>query len=173
MVMKQSSVGVRRGGWRWFLSVCVASLVLGVASGTPELAQAAQSLHTPYIVRDDYGGSVKERSQMIRRLERDQYRVEIRGKYCFSSCTMMLGIQGVCVQANTVFGFHGPSRQGVRLSEKQFEQVSQLIASYYPPRLRGWYLREARFTLNALHVRTGADLIAMGIVEQCDRRVSG
>lgn len=154
--------------WKRWLSLC---FTVSLAFETPNPAHAAQP--SPYIVYSDYGGSVTERSDFIRRLERDKSRVEIRGRHCLSSCTMMLGVKGVCVQANTIFGFHGPSRQGVPLPKAQFEQASQFIASHYPPQLRRWYLSEARFSLNSLYVRTGAELISAGIAKQCGPRITG
>lgn len=155
--------------WKHWLALCFA-VSTALTFGSSESARAAQP--GSYIIYSDYGGSVAERSDFIRKLERSRSRVEIRGKYCLSSCTMMLGLKGVCVQSNTIFGFHGPSRQGARLPKVQFERASQFIASYYPPRLRRWYLSEARFTLDNLHVRTGADLIASGIVKQCEPRLT-
>lgn len=122
----------------------------------------------PYIVRDDHGGSVQRRLDDIGALHASGRSVEIRGLVCHSSCTMLLGLEQVCVQPHTQFGFHGPSRNGAPLKMAEFEAVSQIIASHYPPDLADWYLSVARHSLDRLHFLTGADLIARKVARPCD-----
>lgn len=152
--------------------VMLVTALVAVGQG-PQGAHAAQPLQgavavVPHVVFDDYGGSVRDRYYTIRALRRAGRPVEIRGKVCYSSCTMMLGLKDICVRPETVFGFHGPSRWGAPLPRDQFDRASRIIASQYPPALRSWYMNKARFTLSGLHLRTGAELIAMGLVSRCD-----
>lgn len=61
----------------------------------------------PYVVKWTGGGSL---AKFEKRFTAMQDRpVEIRGKACASSCTMWLSHPNVCIEPQTVFGFHGPS----------------------------------------------------------------
>ncbi len=157
------------------LALATVLTVLMIAPGhaAPPLKPAdrasAPAHPLPYIVRTDYGGSVKERLLAIQTLRAANRRVEIRGTACLSSCTMLLGLKNVCVMPNTVFGFHGPSRRGVPLEKALFDRVSIIIAQHYPRALQGWYMDHARFSLTTLHRLTGADLIEMGAATACDQ----
>lgn len=117
------------------------------------------------IVRNDRGGNVAHRAQEISQLRQRGTRVEIRGEYCMSACTMYLGLRDTCVSPNTVFGFHGPSspNYGIALMPAEFEHWSQVMASHYPAGLRSWFLREGRNTITGFHKMRGRDLIRMGI----------
>lgn len=106
------------------------------------------------------------RAQEIAKIQSRNQRVEIRGKVCLSSCTMYLGAGDVCVDPNTKFGFHGPSYYGQALEPKQFEYWSTVIASYYPERLRQWYMTEGRYKTDGYYTMYGAQLIRLGI-HQC------
>jgi hypothetical protein len=66
----------------------------------------------PYVVRNDRGGVVRDRLRELNQLRASGRPVEIRGNVCFSTCTMLLGLPQTCVDPDTVFGFHGPSRRG-------------------------------------------------------------
>lgn len=161
------------GKLRAWLSGVALSLAVALGGAAPDMAQAAQPAPTvtvpsPFIVLDDYGGSVRDRYIAIRALAKSGRAVEIRGRVCFSSCTMLLGLKGTCVRPETRFGFHGPSRSGKPLPPSQFDLASRIIASGYPPALRSWYMDTARYRLVGLHLRTGAELIALGLVNRCD-----
>lgn len=129
---------------------------------------AAAFTAEPYVVRDDHGGSVHERLKDISALRASGRATEIRGLVCHSSCTMLLGLEEVCVQPRTRFGFHGPSRSGAPLKMEEFDAVSRLIASHYPPDLREWYMVFARHSLDRLHILSGSELIAMDVARACD-----
>lgn len=118
------------------------------------------------IIHNDRGGVVGARAQEIAGIQMRQQRVEIRGRVCLSTCTMFLGAGDVCVSPNTKFGFHGPSYYGRPLKPDQFEYWSQVIASYYPSRLKEWYLSEGRYRSKGYYTMSGAQLINMG-VPQC------
>lgn len=122
----------------------------------------------PYIVRSDYGGSVRKRLRDFQVLHASKRAVEIRGDVCMSSCTMLLGLRNTCVSPHTVFGFHGPSRNGAPLSRSQFDRVSVIIARHYPVQLQSWYMNKARYSLKDVQTRTGAELIRIGAARPCD-----
>lgn len=165
------SLGVLRRN-SWLTRAVIASLAMLAASSTISEAGdlmriSATQPGAPYIVRADSGGSVQKRLKDIYALRTEQRRVEIRGSTCLSSCTMLLGLPDTCISPETVFGFHGPSRQGQPLSQQEFEQVSRIIASQYPPEIQFWYLDKARYALAEMNLRTGADLIAIGAATPC------
>lgn len=118
------------------------------------------------VVQNDRGGVVGVRVQEIAQLQKQRHRVEIRGNVCLSTCTMYLGAQSVCVDPNTKFGFHGPSYYGRPLKPQQFEYWSQVIGSYYPEKLRKWYMSTGRYKSEGYYTISGAQLIRMG-VDQC------
>lgn len=151
------------------------AVLAATAATTPTPTDASQRSwmnvtvpSVPYIVRTDYGGSVQKRLTDIRALRIAQRRVEIRGNMCLSSCTMLLGLDTTCVHPKTVFGFHGPSRNGQPLSKPLFNHVSHIISVHYPPALRTWYMSVARHTLTEMHTLTGAELIKLGAATPCD-----
>lgn len=117
------------------------------------------------VIHNDRGGVVGARVQEINQIQMRQQRVEIRGKVCLSTCTMYLGAGDVCVHPDTKFGFHGPSYYGRPLKPRQFEYWSQVIASYYPEQLRGWYLNTGRYKAEGYYTMTGAQLIRLGITQ--------
>lgn len=128
--------------------------------------QAGTSSMLVRVVHNDRGGVVGARAQEIATIQRRQQRVEIRGKVCLSTCTMYLGAGDVCVHPATKFGFHGPSYYGRPLKPQQFEYWSKVIASYYPDRLRDWYMSTGRYKADGYYTLTGAQLIQYG-VQQC------
>jgi len=132
-------------------------------SGTESAAQTGSVVAPRVIIGDDRGGALLERVKQIRNINLEQSRVEIRGRMCFSSCTLLLGLPDVCVLPSTVFGFHGPSYSGAPLPDDLFDRVSGFIASHYPEELRPWYLQVARHKLRDIETRTGADLIDLGV----------
>ncbi len=117
------------------------------------------------IVRDDPGGAVAQRVAAVRALRASRTRVEIRGDYCLSACTLYLGLADLCVAPRTVFGFHGPASEiyGIGLTPAKFEHWSQVMATHYPEPLRSWYLSVARNRTTGFYSIRGADLIALGV----------
>lgn len=136
-----------------------------VATASQSSAWAASS---SYVVGSDRGGYLHERLQELDALKRSGTRVEIRGKVCYSTCTMFLGLPNTCVDPDTVFGFHGPSRNGKRLDKKDFEYFSRVIADYYPQPLREWFMKEGRNRISGIHRIKGREIIRMG-VPACSR----
>lgn len=132
-------------------------------------AQPRQSIEAvslepePLVVRNDRGGLLRTRMKQLAMLRRESRPVEIRGRVCYSTCTMFLGLPETCVSPNTTFGFHGPSSFGRRLDNATFERASEIIASHYPPVLKNWYMTKARHRIWALYRVSGSNLIALGV----------
>ncbi len=142
------------------LRTAAAALLASVLLFSSE-AQAARKI---IVIRDDKGGSVTERMKIIESYRRTGTKVELRGSYCLSSCTLFLSLQRACVARGTTFGFHGPSSRlyGVALSPEDFERWSRQMARYYPQPLKGWFMKTARQRLVGFYTLSGADLVAMG-----------
>lgn len=114
------------------------------------------------VVHNDRGGLIGARAIEIADLNATQTRVELRGRFCYSSCTMYLGVENLCVSADTVFGFHGPSHYGRALPERQFEHWTALMAQHYRAPLRQWFIRDARHRIAGYYRIRGEQLINMG-----------
>ncbi len=142
--------------------VCLFVLLLALAPGFGLAGPTAMIVR---VVQNDRGGVVGSRVQEIAQLQQQRHRVEIRGQVCLSTCTMYLGAPNVCVSPQTRFGFHGPSYYGRPLKPQQFEYWSQVIASYYPDRLREWYMATGRYKSDGYYTITGAQLIRMGVAQ--------
>ncbi|CAD0186674.1 hypothetical protein RUESEDTHA_03583 [Ruegeria sp. THAF57] len=125
--------------------------------------QAAANTQNPYVVGNDRGGYLHDRLIELENLQRNRVLVEIRGRVCFSTCTMFLGLPGTCVDAETIFGFHGPSRTGRKLPKKDFDYFSRVMADYYPEPLKSWFMNKARNRISGVYKVKGAELIRMGI----------
>ncbi len=145
---------------RWWV-VAVLGVAFWLLLSADGIAQKSGTL----VIRNDRGGSVAERVARIDRLRRSGIKVEIRGDYCLSACTMYLGVPGACVAPDTVFGFHGPSSPvyGVALRPREFEYWSHLMARYYPAALRKWFLEVARNRLVGFERKSGRELIRLGL----------
>ena len=126
-------------------------------------AQAAKANSQVYVVKNDRGGVVGERVAEIKMLVATGARVEITGGVCLSSCTMFLGVEDVCINPRTRFGFHGPSYYGKPLSPDRFEYWSNVIADYYPAAIRKWFLETGRYKINGYFEMEGAQLVRFGI----------
>jgi hypothetical protein len=151
-------VGIRR--------LVRALLILVLATGTVfSGTYAGLAKARTVVVVDDRGGSVVQRVRLIKKYKDNGTRVEIRGEYCLSACTMYLSLRQTCVAPETDFGFHGPSSRlyGIALSSGAFERWSRLMADYYPEPLRAWFLKTARHRIVGFYTVKGSDLIAMGI----------
>ena len=151
-------------------SVRMMAMIVTVFSlGGAQALQAAQPVpNAPnargvIVVGNDRGGYVGQRAQQIRRIRAAGQRVEIRGRVCLSSCTMYLGLQNTCVSPRTTFGFHGPTRNGRRLTGGEFEYWSKIIADHYPVGLRTWYMETARNRVTNYYRLSGRELIQMGV----------
>jgi hypothetical protein len=112
-------------------------------------------------VRNDRGGSVKDRVALIEQLRAAGTTVRILGR-CDSSCTMFLKI--ACVAPRARLGFHGPQSQyyGISLTPEDFLYWSEVMANYYPAKIKSWFLREARHETLGLTIITGATAIKLG-----------
>ena len=115
------------------------------------------------VISNDRGGSVAQRVHEVRFLRRTGQPVQITGRVCLSSCTMLLSLAGTCIFPETIFGFHGPSRHGRPLKPETFDAVSKLIAAHYPAAVRQWYMAVARHRIDGHYEVPGYDLIAAGV----------
>ena len=145
----------------------IAAFTLVLCAGAAVQATAQTQSREPFVVGNDRGGSIKERLYQLHKLRSTGQRVEIRGRICYSTCTMLLGLPETCVLPETQFGFHGPSLNGRRLAPDRFEYFSRVIAQYYPRPLRDWYMDTGRKRLNRIYRISGSEIIAMGI-QACD-----
>lgn len=115
------------------------------------------------IIQNDRGGLISRRLAEIDKIRSLGRKVEIRGRICLSSCTMYLGLPDTCILPETSFGFHGPTRYGIRLNSADFEYWSRIVASHYPEPLKSWYMREGRQRMSGFSRVSGARLIEMGV----------
>lgn len=136
------------------------ALVLVPRSAPPAAAGQGPPL---LVVGDDPGGRLRPRLRMVARLRASRARVELRGRFCNSACTLLLGAGDVCVAPHTRFGFHGPHYLGTMMPAQRFEFWSARMAAVYPPRLRHWFMTTARHAGAVPLTLTGAELIALGI----------
>ena len=141
------------------LGKTAAAAALALAIVQPSAAVAQQT----YVVGSDRGGYLHDRLIEIDNLSRSGVRVEIRGRVCYSTCTMFLGLPGTCVDPNTTFGFHGPSRSGRRLAQADFDYFSQVMADYYPEPLKVWFMKEGRNRISGVYKMKGTEIIRMGV----------
>ncbi len=128
-------------------------------------AAKAPSTAGPLIVRNDPGGYLNARLQQIRDLRQSDRPVEIRGGHCNSTCTMLIGLPQTCVSRDATFGFHGPSARGRPLEPWRFELASRVMAQYYPPDLRAWFMETGRYRTDGIYRLDGAEIIQFGVLE--------
>lgn len=126
-------------------------------------APAVAAGQTPYVVGDDHGGFLRDRLFELRDLRASGRPVEIRGRICYSTCTMFLGLPNACISPDTTFGFHGPSESGRRLPRDQFDHYSRIIAANYPQELNSWYMKTGRNRIRSLYKIKGSQIIQMGV----------
>ena len=138
--------------------ILIVSLILSPFPGGRVHAQGLGAL----IIRNDLGGRIDIRAQEIARLRSEGRAVELRGEACVSSCTMYLGLENVCVDPRTTFGFHGPSSYGKPMPPEYFDYWSKFLASYYKKPLSDWFLTTARFELHDIYNLRGSELIELG-----------
>ena len=119
--------------------------------------------------RNDRGGLVVEYIQRVTDHNAAGDRVELTMRLCLSACTLLLGVNDVCVSPRTRFGFHG-----VRISGKISSEAKERIASgyerrmaqVYPPALGAWFLSHAAGKIMPRYL-TGSDLIERYGFEEC------
>ncbi|WP_415183280.1 hypothetical protein [Phaeovulum sp.] len=126
-------------------------------------AAGERSVSLALVVRNDRGGLVSARVAEVAALRASGRAVEIRGQVCLSSCTLYLALPKTCVDARTTFGFHGPTHYGQKLSARDFEYWSQVIAAHYPAPLAKWYLKKGRSKVGGYYRIKGAELIRLGL----------
>ncbi|KIC18717.1 hypothetical protein [Leisingera sp. ANG-DT] len=155
-------IGRRRSVRRTLIhSGAKAAAVLGLA--LMALQPSAAAAQQTYVVGSDRGGYLHDRLIELKNLQQNGVRVEIRGKVCYSTCTMFLGLPGACVDPATTFGFHGPSRGGRRLTQEKFDYFSRVMAQYYPAPLKNWFMAEGRNRISGVHKISGREIIRMGV----------
>ncbi len=139
---------------------CITTPVLYAAVLTGLLAANPA---TALDIRNDLGGAVSQRIAKIEHLRAAGTRIRIVGT-CISACTLYLGLPNTCVTPTAQLGFHGPSTRlkGIPLPRQEFERISRQMASYYPSRIRGWFMSEARMRTIGYYSLSGAEAIAMG-----------
>lgn len=136
------------------------ALIALLLTGTTATAQSSVN---QVVIGNDFGGLIWNRMVRLRDLQHSGQQVTIDGAICYSTCTMYLGLSNICISPETVFGFHGPAANNRQLSENDFEYLSVLIASYYPPALRAWYLETGRYSINRVYRIQGSELIRLGL----------
>ena len=128
-----------------------------------EKVRADQRALPALTVKNDRGGSLRDRIYEIQQIRQTGQKVRVTGRICYSTCTMFLGLPQTCVSPDTVFGFHGPSSYGNALDPDVFERASALIVQHYPEPLRDWYWNTARHSLRGLYRINGQDMIRLGV----------
>lgn len=147
----------------WVTTLRIAALCGLVFMTGAALGQDRRTL----VIGNDRGGMIGARATEIAALNQSNTRVELRGRICYSSCTLYLGVSNLCISRNTTFGFHGPSRNGTALTQSQFDHWSQVMASHFSAPLQSWFLREARFRTKGMYRLTGDQLVSLGYTA-CD-----
>ncbi|MFT6527196.1 MAG: hypothetical protein ACJAYH_000755 [Celeribacter sp.] len=138
---------------------CTVTLLSGVSVAAMPLQTGASDV---IVIRNDRGGSVRERFTEIRQIAKTGRKVEIRGQHCMSSCTMFLALARVCVDPRTVFHFHGPHRFGQSLAQEDFDAWSRVISAHYPVALKTWYMKTGRFKTQGSYRISGTEIIRLG-----------
>ena len=151
---RTSSDRLRAGMRRMLLAI----LCAGALAPLPATAEQQPRI----VIGNDRGGLIGARAAEIRQIRALGQSVEIRGNICYSTCTMYLAAENVCVDPRTTFGFHGPSRYGQPLPPAQFDRWSEVMARHYREPLRSWFMRDARYAQSDIRRLSGAQLIALG-----------
>ncbi|WP_102227035.1 hypothetical protein [Acidimangrovimonas sediminis] len=116
------------------------------------------------VIVDDFGGRIQSRIDEIARYRQEGTRVEIRGGYCYSSCTMFLGLGNVCLDPGTEFGFHGPATLfRTPLAPEVHAHSATVMASFYPEPIRHWFLDVAQWRMSGVYRVAGSELIRLGM----------
>jgi len=159
------SENVARGRIRQFVELIIFAMASFVA--IPATFVAAQtydlSQTTPLVITNDRGGLLRDRLRQLVVLRQQDRAVQIRGRICLSTCTLLIGLPNTCISPSTTFGFHGPSSYGRPLDPDTFNRASEIIADHYPPALRSWYMETGRFRINTMYRISGQTLINLGV----------
>jgi hypothetical protein len=116
------------------------------------------------VYETDFGGPIADR---MAEMASHDCAYAITADRCESACTFYLDPDRLaCVAPDTVFGFHGPMPGEGRppLTPERFDELSQLIASHYPPEIAGPYLRDWRH--GEVEMR-GQSIIDAGLAAEC------
>ena len=140
-------------------AIALVMLIAGALFGV------SRALGGTTVINNDQGGLIRERADEIAQMQADGERVEIRGWFCYSSCTMYLSLDDLCVTPRTRFGFHGPSYYGKPLSPDRFAYWANVMANHYPEPIRSWFLSTV-IVKKATTVLMGSELIRVGF-EAC------
>lgn len=146
----------------WKVFAVFGRCVLVVAAVAALSSSAVAQGPAVVVIRDDPGGEIPARIHQMAELRAEGVKVELRGSLCASACTLLLGLDDVCVDRQTRFAFHGPSHYGTPLPPESFEYWSSFMARQYREPIRTWFMTTARFTITGYSTLTGADLIRYG-----------
>ena len=166
MLIKLSACGARRGVWNFLFAdrpVATVFSCLFLAAGVGLMPEEAIAASGVQVVQYDMGGDVDQRIREVAQLRAQGTEVRIEGT-CVSACTLYLGLPNSCVTTNATLGFHGPrtSIPGIPLPREDFERISSTMATYYPGRIRTWFMSKARLITENYYTISGAQAVAMG-----------
>ncbi|WP_050521652.1 hypothetical protein [Pseudorhodobacter wandonensis] len=139
-----------------YLCTLVLFVAFVVALAIPKSASALD-------IRNDLGGAVSSRIAKVEQLRAAGIQVRILGT-CVSACTLYLGLPNTCVATSARLGFHGPSTRlkSIPLPRQEFERISRQMATYYPGKIRKWFMSQARMRTGSYYTISGTQAIAMG-----------
>ncbi|MCE6959579.1 hypothetical protein LAZ40_10980 [Cereibacter sphaeroides] len=139
------------------------AFLLSGAVAIPSLASSSRTDGSAVVIRNDRGGPLIERIAFIDRVRREKLEIRITGRICHSACTLLAFLPEACVDPRTRFGFHGPRIKGQRMDPAAFDRWSTLMARYYPPTIRAWFLSRGRYRQgNDFFVLTGTEMVRHG-----------
>jgi hypothetical protein len=153
------------GRWLRCFAACLLCLVGPDLSGVRPIWAQGVSPQETVVIGNDRGGKIRSQLAKLAVIRANGQKIELRGRVCYSTCTLYLGLPQTCVLPDTRFGFHGPSNYGFHLRTDAFEYWSHLIAAHYPEPLREWYLKTGRARINTFYRISGSELIRMGLAQ--------
>lgn len=119
--------------------------------------------------RNDRGGLVLEYIQRVTDHNAAGDRVELRMRRCLSACTLLLGVNDVCVSPRTRFGFHRVNVSG-RMSAEAKAAIAasyeRTMAETYPASIGIWYAAKAAGNREVSWL-SGADIIRDHGMQEC------
>ena len=116
------------------------------------------------VYETDHGGSIRDR---MAEMASHDCAYAITADRCASACTFYLDPDRLaCVARDTVFMFHGPvARPGdPPITPEEFDELTRLIASHYPPEIADPFLREWRHGEVEM---LGQSIIDAGLAAEC------
>jgi hypothetical protein len=113
------------------------------------------------VVRDDYGGSLREFAERVLDYQRHHVVVRVMGE-CASSCTLVTALRDdrFCVGPEASLEFHQaylPNRFDPLDTSIRSEDGVRVMMRFYPPKLRAWIARQGGLTKDLI-VLKGAEL---------------